>query len=131
MNAFLSLPPATLAASRRSMRVLLLTFFLALAVVWCSIGDQALACTGDTSNNAPVASGIFKQATAKADGDREKPASVPQQAVAHHHCCMAAPTAPLPFSTATLLAKAPLGLPADSPAMLSFAQAPPTQPPAA
>lgn len=130
MNTFVSLPPVTVDARRHPMRTRLLIFFMALAVLWCGTGGPALACVGESPVNIQAAIGAVDQLAAKADGEPDKPASVPRQAVAHHHCCMATPTTPAPILAIASPKNAPV-FPAGTAPLRSYAQAPPVQPPSA
>lgn len=117
-------------ASSIPMRLRLFTFLVAFAVLWSGTGGSALACPVESPASIFLTVDAGNEFASTGDEDTERKSSPAGQAVAHHHCCTATPTVEAPFAVSLSLKEPPV-VPSISSALISFAQAPPVQPPAA
>lgn len=112
------------------MRLRLFAFLVAFAVLWSGTSESALACPVESPASVFLTVDASDEFAAAGQDDTERQSSPTGQAVAHHHCCTATPAIDAPYAVSLSL-KEPRVAPAISSALISFAQAPPVQPPAA
>ena len=112
------------------MRLRLFTFLVAFAVLWSGAGGSALACAVESPASVFLTVDASHELAPTGDDDKERKSSPAGQAVAHHHCCTATPAVEALLAAVLPLKEAAV-VPSISSALISFAQAPPVQPPAA
>ncbi len=112
------------------MRFRLFSLLVAFAILWSGTGGAALACSVESPASIFLSVDASTEFGSVETDDSERQSSPAGQTVAHHHCCTATPAVEPPFAVPFSLKQPPV-VPSVSSALISFAQAPPVQPPAA
>lgn len=118
-------------AKRSPMHGRLLSIFLIVSVLFGGVLSPAIAhAQGSSFEHAGEVLDVHESASTSVHDSAEEAPDMPGQPAAHHHCTIALEVqAPLVVLPASLRAVPPV--PALSRALVSSAQAPPTEPPAA